>query len=174
VTKQAELAAAGGGVSEIEDPGCRPSKHFMHGYLGLPTAHSPFHSHFLSHFLSHSRLFTSSPRPRREKNKRKQEKMEALPHEDQLNARRKAVVLNGFPLLALSFQTLGISRFLPSPTILRSHGGFRDYLFRYWHCQHCRLPKRLQVPLMSYSSLPSTCSMVSGQPPLPLRTLLVV
>ena len=37
--------------------------------------------------------------------------------EDKLNARRKAVVLNGFPLLALSFQTLGVL----SPYIPASH-----------------------------------------------------
>jgi hypothetical protein len=41
--------------------------------------------------------------------------------EEGLNARRKAVVLKGFPLLALSFQTLGMLRSLQSSTILPSH-----------------------------------------------------
>ena len=50
-------------------------------------------------------------------------KMESPMTEDKLNARRKAVVLNGFPLLALSFQTLGmLSPFIPAshcPAVLR-------------------------------------------------------
>ena len=40
--------------------------------------------------------------------------MEAPITEDKFNARRKAVVLKGFPLFALSFQTLGMLHFYSS------------------------------------------------------------
>ena len=43
--------------------------------------------------------------------------MESPISEDKLNARRKAVVLNGFPLLALAFQTLGVL----APIVPASH-----------------------------------------------------
>jgi len=36
------------------------------------------------------------------------EKMEASITDDKLNARREAIIVNGLPLLALSFQTLGM------------------------------------------------------------------
>ena len=58
--------------------------------------------------------------------KRRVGKMEASLAEHQLNARRKAVVLTGLPLLGLSFQTLGRFSSIPTPydlAILRSLQG---------------------------------------------------
>ena len=63
--------------------------------------------------------------------------MEAPIPEDKLNTRRKAVVLKGFPLLALSFQTLGMLCLFQPPTILELHAMFRYCLLRYWHSEHC-------------------------------------
>ena len=90
-----------------------------------------------------------------------------------LNTRREAVVLTGLPLLALSFQTLGTSSIIPTSPDLVISPPFRDYLFRYWHCQHISLFTKVP-PLISCFSLPSTCSMVSGHRPHPLKTLSVV
>ena len=106
----------------------------------------------------------------------RKEQMESPISEDKLNARRKAVVLNGFPLLALAFQTLGVCslRSFQPHTITSSHTPFRHYLLRYWHRQHSRLFITFHVPLISLPSLLSTSSMVSGKPPHPLRTSLVV
>lgn len=44
--------------------------------------------------------------------------MEAPITEDKFNARRKAVVLKGFPLFALSFQTLGMPHLFQPPIVL--------------------------------------------------------
>ena len=40
--------------------------------------------------------------------------MEALVTQEKLNTRREALVLKGFPLLALSFQTLGVFLIVPT------------------------------------------------------------
>ena len=42
--------------------------------------------------------------------------MEAPITEEELNAKRKAIVLKGLPLLALSFQTLGVFPIVLTPT----------------------------------------------------------
>jgi hypothetical protein len=105
----------------------------------------------------------------------KREKMEATSTATNFNveARREAVVLTGFPLVALAFQTLGMFSFIPTTC---SHELCRDHLFRYRHRQHRPLHKASRSADFC-SSLLSTCSMVSGQRrdhPHPLRMSLVV
>lgn len=48
----------------------------------------------------------------------KREIMEAPISEEKLNARRKAIVLKGLPLLALSFQTLGTPPIVSTPPVI--------------------------------------------------------
>ena len=173
---------AGGGTTRVRprDPGCRPPNPEPHKQQ--PKENSSGYFRPSSHSLSRSLL---APRPelfissstRRIPEKR--DKMEAPISEAALNARRKAVVLKGFPLLALTFQTLGTSPIVSTPlprdlVVSWSHPPFRDHLFGYWHCQHPRLFMKPQVPLMFYSSLPSMCLMVFGKAPHRRRMSLAV
>ena len=144
----------GGGASEAQsrpkDPGCRPpaTETLALGYLAL----SPIVLSSPSLPLPPTPLPLSRLRLRAVDDGGFQtNKMESPMSENKINARRKAVVLNGFPLLALSFQTLGMLPLLQPPGLhqYQSHAMFRHYLLRYWHSQHCHLLTRLQVPLIS-------------------------